>query len=128
MFNNAGISGNPDPRILAANYEDLKKVFDVNVFGAFLGAKHAARVMIPEKLAWLCKELEELPCNLSEHWVGSVTLWSPMEMPTVISCHDVCIFKENITIVKLNCSLLFHCEACHVCNFVKFCLLRSLVR
>uniref|UniRef100_A0A5B7BPY8 Putative secoisolariciresinol dehydrogenase-like isoform X1 n=1 Tax=Davidia involucrata TaxID=16924 RepID=A0A5B7BPY8_DAVIN len=49
MFNNAGIPGNLDPRILAANYEDLKKVFDVNVFGAFLGAKHAARVMIPEK-------------------------------------------------------------------------------
>ncbi|XP_059646611.1 short chain aldehyde dehydrogenase 1-like [Cornus florida] len=49
MFSNAGITGNTDPRIQATNYEDFKRVFDVNVFGAFLGAKHAARVMIPEK-------------------------------------------------------------------------------
>ncbi|KAA8518489.1 hypothetical protein F0562_015963 [Nyssa sinensis] len=49
MFNNAGVTGDTDPSILASNYEDLKKVFDVNVFGAFLGAKHAARVMIPAK-------------------------------------------------------------------------------
>lgn len=47
MFNNAGISGNMNPSILATNNEDFKRVFDVNVFGAFLGAKHAARVMIP---------------------------------------------------------------------------------
>ncbi|XP_021619777.1 secoisolariciresinol dehydrogenase isoform X2 [Manihot esculenta] len=29
--------------------ENFKRVFDVNTFGAFLGAKHAARVMIPAK-------------------------------------------------------------------------------
>ncbi|KAI7997031.1 hypothetical protein LOK49_LG10G01342 [Camellia lanceoleosa] len=49
MFNNAGITGRSDPRITAGNSEDFKRVFDVNVFGAFLGAKHAARVMIPAK-------------------------------------------------------------------------------
>jgi NAD(P)-dependent dehydrogenase (short-subunit alcohol dehydrogenase family) len=49
MFSNAGITGNMDPSILSTNYEDMKKVFDVNVFGAFFCAKHAARVMIPAK-------------------------------------------------------------------------------
>lgn len=47
MFANAGAPGNTDPQILATNYQDLKRVFEVNVFGAFLCAKHAARVMIP---------------------------------------------------------------------------------
>ncbi|RVX11976.1 Secoisolariciresinol dehydrogenase [Vitis vinifera] len=49
MFNNAGISGNLDPTILGTENENFRRVFDVNVYGAFLGAKHAARVMIPEK-------------------------------------------------------------------------------
>ena len=47
MFNNAGISGNNGSQILESEDEDFKRVLNVNVFGAFLGAKHAARVMIP---------------------------------------------------------------------------------
>lgn len=49
MFNNAGIPGNLDFTILNSDNENFKRVFDVNVFGSFLGAKHAARVMIPAK-------------------------------------------------------------------------------
>ncbi|OMO68492.1 Short-chain dehydrogenase/reductase SDR [Corchorus olitorius] len=49
MFNNAGIGGEPDEKVIASGIDNFKKVFDVNVFGAFLGAKHAARVMIPAK-------------------------------------------------------------------------------
>lgn len=50
MFNNAGILGNcKTPEILTNGNEDFKRVLDVNLFGAFLGAKHAARVMIPAK-------------------------------------------------------------------------------
>ncbi|KAK9079218.1 hypothetical protein SSX86_000888 [Deinandra increscens subsp. villosa] len=49
MFNNAGIPGNLDFTILGSENENFKRVFDVNVFGSFLGAKHAARVMIPAK-------------------------------------------------------------------------------
>ncbi|KAK7851058.1 secoisolariciresinol dehydrogenase [Quercus suber] len=49
MFNNAGISGNIETQILESENEDFKRVLNVNVFGAFLGAKHAARVMIPTK-------------------------------------------------------------------------------
>lgn len=47
MFNNAGISGDVDPTILGSTSENFKKMFEVNVFGSFLGAKHAARVMTP---------------------------------------------------------------------------------
>ncbi|KAK9079217.1 hypothetical protein SSX86_000887 [Deinandra increscens subsp. villosa] len=49
MFNNAGIPGSLDFTILDSENENFKRVFDVNVFGSFLGAKHAARVMIPAK-------------------------------------------------------------------------------
>ncbi|KAJ4705356.1 secoisolariciresinol dehydrogenase-like [Melia azedarach] len=49
MFNNAGIVGNLDPTILASDNDNFKRVFEVNVYGGFLGAKHAARVMIPAK-------------------------------------------------------------------------------
>ncbi|KAJ9181283.1 hypothetical protein P3X46_009427 [Hevea brasiliensis] len=49
MFNNAGITGKYDPSIFSTEAEDFKKVMDINVYGGLLGAKHAARVMIPEK-------------------------------------------------------------------------------
>ncbi|KAK8685631.1 hypothetical protein V6N13_041630 [Hibiscus sabdariffa] len=49
MFNNAGISGDPEPSAIASDIDNFKRVFDVNVLGGFLGAKHAARVMIPAK-------------------------------------------------------------------------------
>ncbi|KAL5545767.1 hypothetical protein UlMin_005454 [Ulmus minor] len=49
MYNNAGITGGVYPTILGADNESFKRVFEVNVYGAFLGAKHAARVMIPAK-------------------------------------------------------------------------------
>lgn len=49
MFNNAGIPGGMDHTILGADNDDFKRVFNVNVYGGFLGAKHAARVMIPAK-------------------------------------------------------------------------------
>ncbi|CAN4118796.1 unnamed protein product [Withania somnifera] len=49
MFNNAGIPGNLDFSIIDADNENFKRVFDVNVYGSFLGAKYAAKVMIPAK-------------------------------------------------------------------------------
>ncbi|KAH6802789.1 Rossmann-fold superfamily protein [Perilla frutescens var. frutescens] len=49
MFNNAGIPGNLDFAIADADNDNFKRVFDVNVYGSFLGAKHAARVMIPAR-------------------------------------------------------------------------------
>ncbi|XVF76137.1 hypothetical protein PTKIN_Ptkin13bG0241900 [Pterospermum kingtungense] len=49
MFNNAGIAGELEWRAIASDAAGFKKVLDVNVYGGFLGAKHAARVMIPAK-------------------------------------------------------------------------------
>jgi len=49
MFNNAGISGNTKSSILNSDNEDFMRVLNINVYGGFLGAKHAARVMIPAK-------------------------------------------------------------------------------
>ncbi|KAG5573247.1 hypothetical protein H5410_063013 [Solanum commersonii] len=46
MFSNAGISGKAISSILDVDYDVIKNVFDVNVVGSFLCAKHAARVMI----------------------------------------------------------------------------------
>ncbi|CAL1360535.1 unnamed protein product [Linum trigynum] len=49
MYNNAGIGGNLDTTILNSDNTDFKKVLEINLFGSFLGAKHAARVMIPAR-------------------------------------------------------------------------------
>lgn len=49
MYNNAGILGDLDFTIHGSTSEGFKRTFEVNVYGAFLGAKHAARVMVPAK-------------------------------------------------------------------------------
>ncbi|XP_022983062.1 tropinone reductase-like 1 [Cucurbita maxima] len=49
MYSNAGVIDRPFSGILDVTKFDLDKVLGVNVMGAFWGAKHAARVMIPEK-------------------------------------------------------------------------------
>ncbi|KAG2670496.1 hypothetical protein I3760_14G087800 [Carya illinoinensis] len=49
MFNNAGYAGQSKANILAVEQKGYKRIFYVNVLGSFLGAKHAAKVMIPEK-------------------------------------------------------------------------------
>ncbi|KAI3904060.1 hypothetical protein MKX01_011482 [Papaver californicum] len=49
MYNNAGVVGAFRRSIVDTNLEDFKRIIDVNVLGSFLGAKHAARVMIPAK-------------------------------------------------------------------------------
>lgn len=70
MFNNAGIIGTcKAPRILAVEIEDFKRVLDVNLFGAFLGAKHAARVMIPAKKGCILftGSLVTVSCRSSPH-------------------------------------------------------------
>ncbi|KAE8680554.1 Secoisolariciresinol dehydrogenase [Hibiscus syriacus] len=49
MFNNAGIMGDNEVRVTDTSTEVFKRVYDVNVLGGFLGAKYAARVMVPAK-------------------------------------------------------------------------------
>ncbi|KAL9263132.1 Tropinone reductase-like 2-like protein [Drosera capensis] len=49
MYNNAGVIDNLLGSILMAQKADLDRVMGVNLVGGFLGAKHAARVMVPKK-------------------------------------------------------------------------------
>ncbi|CAL1399712.1 unnamed protein product [Linum trigynum] len=49
MYCNAGVSDGRPGSILDASREQLDRMIGVNLVGAFLGAKHAARVMIPLK-------------------------------------------------------------------------------
>ncbi|KAK6231891.1 hypothetical protein SCA6_001964 [Theobroma cacao] len=49
MYNNAGIMDHAVGGIVDAKKSDLERLFGVNLVGAFLGAKHAARVMIPQR-------------------------------------------------------------------------------
>ena len=49
MYNNAGTVDTPKPNILDIHKADFEKVVSVNLVGAFLGIKHAARVMIPAR-------------------------------------------------------------------------------
>ncbi|CAI0455311.1 unnamed protein product [Linum tenue] len=52
MYSNAGVTGDSSGhQILTVDAEELRRVLDINVVGGFLCAKHAARVMIPEKKA-----------------------------------------------------------------------------
>ncbi|CAK9161245.1 unnamed protein product [Ilex paraguariensis] len=47
MFNNAGVVGTLKPNILDNEKSEFEQVISTNLVGAFLGTKHAARVMIP---------------------------------------------------------------------------------
>ncbi|XP_074268122.1 secoisolariciresinol dehydrogenase-like [Silene latifolia] len=49
MHNNAAIVGPLIPGIIDTTLSEFEKVIKVNLFGPFLGTKHAARVMIPAK-------------------------------------------------------------------------------
>uniref|UniRef100_A0A7N0V189 Tropinone reductase-like 1 n=1 Tax=Kalanchoe fedtschenkoi TaxID=63787 RepID=A0A7N0V189_KALFE len=49
MYNNAGVIDKIFGSILESTRADLDKCLNVNLAGAFMGAKHAARVMVPQK-------------------------------------------------------------------------------
>ncbi|KDP37624.1 hypothetical protein JCGZ_06967 [Jatropha curcas] len=97
MFSNAGIAGNMDSIIDIKN-EDFKRCFDVNVFGAFLVAKHAARVMIPAKKGCIIFTASNL----------SVTCFQGMH-PYIASKHAVVGLAKNLSIelgkygIRVNC-------------------------
>ncbi|KAI6673635.1 hypothetical protein NL676_001541 [Syzygium grande] len=49
MYNNAGVLDRPFGGILDMSMADLDRVLRVNLYGAFHGAKHAARAMVPQR-------------------------------------------------------------------------------
>ena len=100
MFNNAGVVGTSTaPRILAVENEDFKRVLDVNLFGAFLGAKHAARVMIPAKKG----------CILFTGSVITATCTGATPHPYFASKHAVVGLAKNLAVelgrhgIRVNC-------------------------
>ncbi|XP_065855073.1 tropinone reductase-like 1 [Euphorbia lathyris] len=48
MYNNAGVIDPPFTSFLETKKSDLDRLISINLIGAILGAKHAARVMIPQ--------------------------------------------------------------------------------
>ncbi|XP_010036299.2 tropinone reductase-like 1 isoform X1 [Eucalyptus grandis] len=49
MYNNAGVLDRNFGGIIDTSLTDLDRVLRVNLYGAFHGAKHAARVMVPQR-------------------------------------------------------------------------------
>ncbi|CAM8964252.1 unnamed protein product [Rhodiola kirilowii] len=49
MYNNAGVMDTFQPSILNVSQSTFSNILNVNLVGPFLGTKHAARVMIPNK-------------------------------------------------------------------------------
>ncbi|KAL6507762.1 (2R,3R)-2,3-butanediol dehydrogenase [Orobanche gracilis] len=49
MYSNAGVYNNDFMSILDAQPEQLARILNINLIGGFLAAKHAARVMVPNK-------------------------------------------------------------------------------
>ncbi|CAO2839278.1 unnamed protein product [Amaranthus hypochondriacus] len=49
MYNNAGVMDRLGGSILDSTREDVDRVLRINLYGSFFGAKHAARVMVPQK-------------------------------------------------------------------------------
>ncbi|CAN1144204.1 Short chain aldehyde dehydrogenase 1 [Linum perenne] len=49
MFSNAGVLESTPPAISSFDRATFDAVFNANVYGAFLAAKHAARVMVPRR-------------------------------------------------------------------------------
>ncbi|KAF8007130.1 hypothetical protein BT93_K1204 [Corymbia citriodora subsp. variegata] len=49
MYNNAGVLDRPFGGIVDTSLADLDRVLRINLYGAFHGAKHAARAMVPRR-------------------------------------------------------------------------------
>ncbi|GAB4833322.1 hypothetical protein Ancab_031567 [Ancistrocladus abbreviatus] len=81
MFNKTNISGSINVSILGTNDEELNRVFNVNAYGSFLGAKHAARVMTQTKsgvifltasIATLTTSTAGYAYNMSKHAINGL--------------------------------------------------------
>lgn len=98
MFNNAGIWGIKYPSIVVSDDDNFRRVMDVNVFGAYLGAKHAARVMVPARRG----------CILFTASVYSATSGS-LSHPYETSKHAVVGLAKNLSVelgqhgIRVNC-------------------------
>ncbi|KAL5545764.1 hypothetical protein UlMin_005451 [Ulmus minor] len=86
MYNNAGVLDKPLGGILEAEKTDLEKVININLVGAFLGAKHASRVMIPQQKGSII--FTASACTL----IGGISF----SHPYAASKHAVVGFAKNL--------------------------------
>ncbi|KAJ8449223.1 hypothetical protein Cgig2_021687 [Carnegiea gigantea] len=110
LVNVKKFSGDLDKTILGTTNKNFKKVFDVNVYGAFLGAKHAARVMIPRKsgVILFTASLASVVCGETSHaytmsknaivglMKNLVNAISPCAVSTPIHTHSFGIDKATL--------------------------------
>ncbi|KAF6165865.1 hypothetical protein GIB67_012762 [Kingdonia uniflora] len=74
MHNNAGVVDCATRSILTIEKSDIEKVLGVNLIGGILGAKHAARVMVPAKkgcILFTTSAATLLACTLCHGYVAS---------------------------------------------------------
>lgn len=74
MYNNAGISGASTHSILTIEKSNFERVLGVNLVGAFLGAKHAARVMVPVRkgcILFIGSATAAIACTVNHSYVAS---------------------------------------------------------
>ncbi|THG00139.1 hypothetical protein TEA_015203 [Camellia sinensis var. sinensis] len=112
MFNYASIPGKCDMRIIETDGEDFNRVFNVNVFGAFLGAKHATRVMILAKKGTILFTssihsvisscLATHACTASKHAIVGLTMNSCVQLGQYgIRVNFISLFAV-VTLMMLN--------------------------
>ncbi|KAG6678616.1 hypothetical protein I3842_14G089400 [Carya illinoinensis] len=89
MFNNAGLAGQLYENILAIEPKEYKRLFDVNVLGSFLGAKHAAKTASKHAVVGLtknlCVELEQYGIRvncISPHFVATPMVQKAIRIDT----------------------------------------------
>ncbi|KAF5952542.1 hypothetical protein HYC85_010486 [Camellia sinensis] len=112
MCNYASIPRKCDMRIIEIDGEDFKRVFNVNVFGTFLGAKHAARVMILAKKGTILFTFKHIfcdfgclathACKASKHAIVGLTKNSCVELGQYgIRVNCISLFAV-VTLMMLN--------------------------
>ncbi|KAI3871496.1 hypothetical protein MKW98_011551 [Papaver atlanticum] len=99
MYSNGGILGDGyGESIVDGSLEDLQRVFNVNVFGAFLAAKHAARVMIPAKKGCIV-----FTCSLASVVAGETSNAYTMSKHAVLGLtRNLCV-ELGDSGIRVNC-------------------------
>ncbi|XP_026437338.1 secoisolariciresinol dehydrogenase-like isoform X1 [Papaver somniferum] len=99
MYSNAGILGDGYGKsVLDGTLEDLQRVFNVNVFGAFLSAKHAARVMVPAKKGSII-----FTCSLASVLAGETSNAYTMSKHAVLGLTKNLCVELGESGIRVNC-------------------------
>ncbi|KAI3935900.1 hypothetical protein MKX01_004627 [Papaver californicum] len=99
MYSNAGILGDEYGKsVVDGSLDDLQRVFNVNVFGAFLAAKHAARVMVPAKKGCII-----FTCSLASVVAGETSNAYTMSKHAVLGLTKNLCVELGESGIRVNC-------------------------